>query len=90
MMNLTAASEKVSVVSYVETVNQNELSSQTPVYTFIFSVLRIRFTLLFLILGIIAVLHSRKKTNPLHYRHIDGRKLKILDKDTRYLRFTHG
>ncbi|KAJ9293178.1 hypothetical protein DTO271G3_8122 [Paecilomyces variotii] len=90
-MNLTSTSDRVSVVSYLDsTVHEDELSSQTPVYTLIFSILKIRFTLLFLILGAIAVLHSRKRVNPLHYKHIDGRKMKILDKDTRYLRFTHG
>lgn len=90
-MNLTSTSDRVSVVSYLDsTVNEDELSSQTPVYTLIFSILKIRFTLLFLILGAIAVLHSRKSANAFHYKHIDGRKMKILDKDTRYLRFTHG
>lgn len=68
----------------------NDVFSNGPISTLVLLLLRFRLSLIVLGVGALFALYSKQKSSPLYFRHFDGRKLQLLEKDTRYLRFSHG
>ncbi|KAL2004518.1 hypothetical protein VTN00DRAFT_3403 [Thermoascus crustaceus] len=90
-MNATTVPDYLGLTTQIHLVTtRNDIFSNGPISTLVLLLLRIRLSLIVLGVGALFTLYSTQKTNTLHFRHFDGRKLQLLEKDTRYLRFSHG
>lgn len=57
----------------------------------VLSLFEIRLSFLLLGCAVLAAVYTTKKqSNSLYFTHLDGRKMRLFPRDTRYLRFTHG